>query len=76
MGNIYVSKVAELRKKKGLTQRQLAAELDVDVSTLRNWESNRDGVKMFVRVAKLCEALGCTPEDLYGEESIDEDGEQ
>jgi transcriptional regulator with XRE-family HTH domain len=71
MGENYVSRIAELRDEKGLTQRQVAAELGVDVSTVRNWEKSRDGVKMFVRVARLCQLFECDPEELYRE---DEEG--
>jgi len=70
MGEIYVSKVAELRESKALTQRELAQKLGVDVSTVRNWERDRDGVKMFVRVARLCAVLDCSPTDLFEEELI------
>ncbi|NER99904.1 MAG: helix-turn-helix transcriptional regulator [Symploca sp. SIO1B1] len=64
----YVSRVGKLRQEKGLTQRQIAEALGVDVSTVRNWEKSRDGVKMFVRVAKLCDLFDCQPTDLYEEE--------
>ena len=67
----YVSRIAELRDEKGLTQRQVAIALGVDVSTVRNWEKSRDGIKMFVRVARLCQLFGCDPGQLYKE---DEDG--
>ncbi len=73
MGENYVSKVASLRESKGLTQRQIAQALGVDVSTVRNWEKSRDGVKMFVRVARLCRLLECQPDDLYGEEELSDD---
>jgi len=66
----YVSRVAKLREEKGLTQRQIAETLNVDVSTVRNWEKSRDGVKMFVRVAKLCELFDCQPIDLFEEEKV------
>ncbi|MBC7824349.1 MAG: helix-turn-helix transcriptional regulator [Candidatus Parcubacteria bacterium] len=70
MGENYVSRVAKLREEKGLTQRQIAQALDVDVSTVRNWEKSRDGVKMFARVAKLCELFDCQPVDLFEEENV------
>jgi transcriptional regulator with XRE-family HTH domain len=73
MGENYVSKIAKLREEKGLTQRQIAERLGVDVSTVRNWEKSRDGVKMFVRVAKLCELFNCRPVDLFEEENIGND---
>lgn len=60
-----MSRVSELRKAKNLTQSQFAAAVGADISTVRNWERDRDGVRMFVRVAKICKVLGCTPEDLF-----------
>ncbi|BAZ67310.1 helix-turn-helix transcriptional regulator [Pelatocladus sp. BLCC-F211] len=69
----YVSKIAKLREEQGLTQRQIAERLGVDVSTVRNWEKGREGVKMFVRVAKLCELFDCQPTDLFEEEKIGND---
>jgi transcriptional regulator with XRE-family HTH domain len=67
-----VSKVAELRKQKGLTQRQLADLVGVDPSTVRNWERDREGTKTFAKIAKLCQVLGCAPDNLYSEGSIDD----
>jgi putative transcriptional regulator len=47
-----------------MTQRQLADLVGVTETTVRNWENNRNGVDWFVRVAKLCDALDCTPGEL------------
>jgi putative transcriptional regulator len=66
-----VSKVAELRKRQKLTQRQLAISLDVTESTIANWENGRNGVEWFERIAKLCEALNCSPNQLFGYEEIE-----
>ncbi|NER82776.1 MAG: helix-turn-helix transcriptional regulator [Leptolyngbya sp. SIO1D8] len=66
MGEIYVSKVAELRSAKNLTQRQLADMVGVDPSTIRNWERDRGGVETFVKLAKLCKALECDISELFG----------
>jgi len=71
MGENYVSRIAKLREEKNMTQRQIAEALGVDVSTVRNWEKGRDGVKMFIRVAKLCELFNCSPSELY---ELEEDG--
>lgn len=65
-----MSRIGKLREEKGLTQRQIAETLGVDVSTVRNWEKSREGVKMFVRVAKLCELFDCQPVDLFEEEEV------
>ena len=58
-----VSRIAELRDKTGLTQRQLADLVGVTESTISNWENGRNLV-WFERVTKLCKTLDCTPEDL------------
>ncbi|MBW4674698.1 MAG: helix-turn-helix transcriptional regulator [Desmonostoc geniculatum HA4340-LM1] len=73
MGENYVSRIAKLREEKGLTQRQIAETLGVDVSTVRNWEKSREGVKMFARVAKLCNLFECQPTDLFEEEKVGDD---
>lgn len=65
MGEIYVSKIAELRKKAGMTQRQLADAIGVDPSTIRNWERNRAFIETLVKVTRLCNALDCETTDLY-----------
>jgi transcriptional regulator with XRE-family HTH domain len=70
-----VSKVADLRERAGLTQRQLAIALDVTESTIANWERGRNGLKWFKMVADLCKALGCSPNDLFGYEVPERDGE-
>ena len=68
MGEIYVSRVAELRSAKNLTQRQLADMVGVDPSTIRNWERDRGGVETFVKLARLCKALECDVSELFGVE--------
>jgi len=65
MGEIPVSRVAELRKKLALTQRELADLVGVTETTIRNWENNRSGVEWFERIAKLCGALQCNPKELF-----------
>ncbi len=67
--------IEALRRQKGLTQSQVAKALDIDVSTVRNWEKGRDGTKMFVRVAKLCDLFNCKPSDLYEPMEASEDFE-
>lgn len=66
--------IEALRQEKGLTQSQLAKAIGVDVSTVRNWEKSREGVKMFARVAKLCKTLDCTIDDLFEAQKVGEDG--
>lgn len=59
-----VTRIAELRESKGLTQSELADALDVSVHTIQNWESGRTSWRQFVQFIKLCDILGCTPEEL------------
>ncbi len=59
-----MSKLAELRQKKGLTQRELANRLGMTIEAFANWEHGRSGKKMFERFAKLCSELNCSPSDL------------
>ncbi len=67
-----MSKVADLRKQKNLTQRQLADLIGVDPSTIRNWERDRGGIETFVRLAKLCQVLQCNPTDLFEARKVGE----
>lgn len=61
----YKSKIKEIREKKNFTQKELSEKLNINISTLRNWEKNRRILKHFHYVADLCEALNCNPRDLY-----------
>lgn len=74
MGEIPVSRVAELRKKLDLTQRELADLVGVTETTIRNWENNRSGVEWFERIAKLCGALQCNPKDLFNYVEASDEG--
>ncbi|MEN9871122.1 MAG: hypothetical protein RLZZ171_2110 [Cyanobacteriota bacterium] len=58
------SKLAELRKAKGLTQAEVAKAINVDVSTVRNLERDRSGSEYLLRVINLCNTLGCDIKDL------------
>jgi transcriptional regulator with XRE-family HTH domain len=74
MGKIAVTRIAELRKKAGMTQSQLAIRLEVDTSTIRNLERNRTGVEQIERFIRLCEILKCNPAELIEYKSV-EDGD-
>ena len=56
--------IAELRKKQGLTQLEVAQQVGVRESTIANWENDRNGLEWFERIASLCKCLKCSPTDL------------
>ncbi len=64
MGKLTVSKISELRQKKGLTQRELAQAIGVTETTIRNYEKGRSILEWIERVVKLCQTLDCDPQDL------------
>lgn len=53
----------EIRRKRGLTQAQVADAVDVDQSTVAKWESGSNTPLRKYR-RKLCELLGCTEAEL------------
>ncbi|WP_223280004.1 helix-turn-helix transcriptional regulator [Nostoc sp. PA-18-2419] len=59
-----VSRLAILREKENLTQRQLAELLEITENTVANWETGRSSVEWIDRVVKLCKIFACTPEEL------------
>lgn len=59
----YRLMLKELREASGMRQEDLAAKLGVKLSTYRTWEQGVTGIKM-ERAFIICEALGCTPNDL------------
>ena len=62
-----LSRISELRQRKGLTQKNLADKLGMTVTGIQNWERGRSSRKHLERVAKLCEALDCSVFDLQQE---------
>lgn len=64
-----MTKLQELRKKKGLSQSQLAKAADVDIRKLQAYEQGlRDINKAQLQTAvALSRALGCNAEDLLEE---------
>ncbi|MGL5804712.1 MAG: helix-turn-helix transcriptional regulator [Xenococcaceae cyanobacterium] len=74
MGKIPIVQIAKLREQKGLTQAELALAIDSDISTVRNLERSRNGIKSIQRIVKLCKALGCSVEDLILMVDVEEIG--
>ena len=59
--------IAELRKRAGYTQKDLAKLVDVDQSSVSKWESGE--TKPLKKLhEKLAQVLGCTVEELRAED--------
>ena len=57
------ARLAEVRRRCGLTQRHLAKAIGVQLTTVQNWERGRTGLPA-KRLATLANALHCQPIDL------------
>lgn len=57
-------RLADVRKRRKLTQGALAKKLGVDVSTIKDWEHGRTALTSG-RQAQLAHALECPPSDLW-----------
>ena len=62
-----------LRKKRHLTQLQMAQKANLSKTTISNLESGKQAKIELDTIAKLCEALECTPNDIFEFESTFED---
>lgn len=63
-----MNRIREFREKSKLTQYELSVELGVERTTVTKWETGR----MLPRADKLpslARLLGCTIDDLYGNET-------
>ncbi len=69
-----VSRIAELREAKGLTQAELARIIGVDISTVRNLERSRTGISAILRVVNLCQVFDCEAKDLIKYLDVEETG--
>jgi transcriptional regulator with XRE-family HTH domain len=58
-------KLKQRRESLNVTQRQIALELDVTVTTVQNWEADRHIPQLYPKQMKaLCDILKFTVEDL------------
>ena len=57
MGNSKGQLLSKVRKQKGLTQSELARQMDVSVTTFQNWESGKAFASYLGSLAALLEAL-------------------
>lgn len=77
MDNVQIGKlIAELRKKQGLTQQQLADKLNLSNKTISKWESG-SGSPDISNLLTLADVLGISVDELLrGELGITEDIEE
>lgn len=62
----YGAKIKHLRKQRGLTQPQLSGLMGISKQALSAWEQQHNPPSL--RMLKLlCEALGCTKEEIYND---------
>ena len=61
--------IADERKKKGWTQKQLAEKLNISDKTVSKWECG-NGFPEVSLLLPLCEALGVTVNDLLSGERV------
>ncbi len=55
----------KLRRKKNLTQQQVARRASLSKTTISNLESGKQVKIELDTIGKLCEALECTPNDIF-----------
>ena len=62
----FGSIIRTARKAQGLTQKELAAQLGVQNTTISNWEKDLSQPASD-KIEQLCAILGLTPDQLYGQ---------
>ncbi len=60
-----MQKIAEIRKERGLTQKQLSAKLNIYQSNLSNWENGITEPDI-LNIVKIAEILEVTTDELLG----------
>ena len=60
--------IAILRKRAGLTQKALAAAMDVTDAAVAQWETGA-AMPVSAKLPKLAAVLGCTIDDLFKKEA-------
>lgn len=69
-------KIAQLREKAGLTQKQVADAIGATESTVRNLEKGRNGLDHIDRIVRLCRILNCQVQDLIDYVPVDDEDAQ
>ncbi|QKD83333.1 helix-turn-helix transcriptional regulator [Thermoleptolyngbya sichuanensis A183] len=64
----FGKRLKQYREAASLTQRELAARLDVTITTVQNWEADRYLPRLTPQQTQLlCQTLGISLDDLAGE---------
>jgi len=64
----FAKVLKEWREAQGLDEQEAAEILGVHVVTVRNWE-RAENKPSFMKIKKVCEALGCKSEELFPKEA-------
>ena len=64
--------IVHIRKAIGISQGELALKLNVDRSTVSKWESG-DALPRSDKLPEIAQILGCSIDDLFDKESLDEE---
>lgn len=57
-------KIKKLREAAGMSQKDLAAQIGVDTSSISLWEHGKTNPS-YANICKLAQALNCNPGDLF-----------
>jgi transcriptional regulator with XRE-family HTH domain len=68
-------RIRELRLARGLTQEQLARQIDVGLDAVRKWERGKR-TPMLDMAVKLADALECTIDELAGRRQAEAKGKK
>lgn len=67
----FGTKLKEVRKAKGMTQKDLASAIGAAHNSVSNWEHDQNEPALDV-LKKICVVLGVSPEELLGQEKRDQ----
>ncbi|MCX7843234.1 MAG: helix-turn-helix domain-containing protein [Clostridia bacterium] len=67
----FGDRLKEVRKNRGIKQKELAKMIGVANSTISNWENNTNQPDIDT-IKLLCDALGITPSDLIGDYTLND----
>lgn len=68
-------RLEELRKKRGMTQHELAVLAGVQQNTISQWESGKRNPSV-TRLISLAKIFDCTLDELYGRDQPAQDAER